>query len=405
VGNLVYPVLPGLVFGNTRSPAYNTGIQAALSGKESRIAYQMYPLLTFTLQYELLRDYITVSDLKALTGLFMACQGKWDTFLFTDPAFNTVVSMPFASPDGVSTSFQTTATYQDAGPGGPELIQNFNGVPKYFINRYGLLDELLSATARTQLLLQSQTLSNAAWAKSNQTVATSATAAPDGTLTATDLIDSVNTLVFHNIGQTATIGAGVATYTASMFIYTVGVLEGSFVWLSLVENIGSTQVSASVNLASGVISNLVTGANFSGLSATMVSLGNGWLRLTITATKTNAATGLAFQIFPAQSAFAANYAGVVSAKMATVWGFQLEQGTQATMYLPSTTAQITQDDYTIGPTGIFNTSPVVFPAVGVFQWSGSFFYRCRFDDDSLDVSQFLNKFWEAKKVTLRQVKL
>jgi uncharacterized protein (TIGR02217 family) len=135
VSNLVYPSsLPGLTFGNTRSPAYNTGIQAALSGKESRIAYQQYPLMTFELQYELLRDYSTPSDLKALTGLFMACNGKWDTFLFTDPAFNTVAAMPFATADGVTAAYQITATYQNtAGPGGAELIQNFNGVPAIFV--------------------------------------------------------------------------------------------------------------------------------------------------------------------------------------------------------------------------------------------------------------------------------
>src|SRR5256885_972617 len=123
MSSLVYPAnLPGLTFGNTRSPVFNTGIQRALTGKESRIAYQLYPLFTFELQYELLRDYTTPSDLKALVGLFMACYGKFDTFLFSDPAFNTVAAMQFAVADGTTTTYQITATYKNSGgPGNTEI--------------------------------------------------------------------------------------------------------------------------------------------------------------------------------------------------------------------------------------------------------------------------------------------
>lgn len=135
MSGLVYPVLPGLTFGNTRIPNFNTGVQAALSGKESRIAYQIYPLMTFELQYELLRDDITVSELKALTGLFLQMQGQYDTFLFSDPAFNTVAAMQFGTGDGATTAFQITATYQNSGgPGIAELIQNFNGTPAISVN-------------------------------------------------------------------------------------------------------------------------------------------------------------------------------------------------------------------------------------------------------------------------------
>lgn len=139
MSNLIYPAnLPGLKFDNTRSPVFNTGVQAALSGKESRIAYQQYPLMEFEMQYELLRDYTVPSDLKALTGLFIACQGKYDTFLFSDPAFNTVSAFQFGTGDGVTTAFQITAAYQNTGgPGGVELIQNFNGTP--FIFKSGTL--------------------------------------------------------------------------------------------------------------------------------------------------------------------------------------------------------------------------------------------------------------------------
>jgi len=60
-------------------------------------------LTEFELQYEFLTGASqTSSDIRALLGLFMAMKGQADTFLFNDPEFNTVSSMPFASPDGVT---------------------------------------------------------------------------------------------------------------------------------------------------------------------------------------------------------------------------------------------------------------------------------------------------------------
>lgn len=139
--NFVYPVLPGLTYNSVRSVKFNTGKQAALSGKESRIAYQLYPLMRFDLTYELLRDYVAPSDLKALVGLFMACQGQYGTFLYSDPVFNSVTLAQFGVADGVTTAYQITATYQNTGgPGGAEIIQNFNGSPLIYVN--GVLQTL-----------------------------------------------------------------------------------------------------------------------------------------------------------------------------------------------------------------------------------------------------------------------
>ena len=56
MSNAIYPSLPGLTFGMTRTPIFKTGIQESVSGKESRLAYQFYPRVKFNLQYELLRD-------------------------------------------------------------------------------------------------------------------------------------------------------------------------------------------------------------------------------------------------------------------------------------------------------------------------------------------------------------
>lgn len=136
--SLVYPSLPGLMFDSARVPIFRNARQQALSGKESRLAYMQYPLWRFELTYEFLRDTVAPSELKALAGLYRACQGDFDTFLYTDPVFNTVTAENFGTGDGVTTAFQIVANWQNAGgPGWPDIIQNFNGVPA--ISKAGVL--------------------------------------------------------------------------------------------------------------------------------------------------------------------------------------------------------------------------------------------------------------------------
>ena len=63
---------------------------------------------------------------------------------------------------------------------------------------------------QTNLLLRSEQFDGGAWTKSNSSVTPNTTIAPNGTLTADELFDSVaNTN--HFIGQTSTLSAGVHT--------------------------------------------------------------------------------------------------------------------------------------------------------------------------------------------------
>lgn len=87
-----------------------------------------------------------------------------------------------------------------------------------------------------------------------------------------------------------------------------------------------------------------------------------------------------------------------------LWGAQFEQTNLPTLYLPTTTVSVFRNEYTLGATGIITTA-IAYAAAAILSWTGSFFYRCRFTDDKMTVSQFVNKFWENKSVTLRQKKL
>lgn len=157
--------LPGIKFGYIRKYLWNTGIQKALSGKQSSIVYQQYPLVNFEYNFQFLRDsaaasvftadsYITAdsdvtadggaatsSDLSALVGFINALRGRADTFLHTDPDFNTINAAQasqlgaFGTGDGETLVFQLTALYQNpGGPGVAEIIQNLNGTPVLYSN-------------------------------------------------------------------------------------------------------------------------------------------------------------------------------------------------------------------------------------------------------------------------------
>jgi hypothetical protein len=61
--------------------------------------------------------------------------------------------------------------------------------------------------------------------------------------------------------------------------------------------------------------------------------------------------------------------------------------------------------YTLGPTGQFTpTTPLV--SGHTLTWTGSFYYRCAFDDDTIkDLAKFFNYWWTLKKIAFSQVLL
>jgi hypothetical protein len=144
VSSLVYPTLPGLTYEVVRTPILETGVQTALSRKRSTIQYMLYPVISFELTYSVLRDVgapaytSTTSEIKQLVGLFLQLYARWDTFLFTDPDFNTILSsapQTFAIANGGAGPYQIVASYENpGGPGASELIQNLSGTPVLYDN-------------------------------------------------------------------------------------------------------------------------------------------------------------------------------------------------------------------------------------------------------------------------------
>jgi hypothetical protein len=135
MSSLVLPAYKGLVFPIKRTTSYKTLSDTSVANQNANVILQQYPVHSYDLQYELLRDDVTPSEYRAIQGLFNACGGRFDSFLYLDPVFNSVTNEPFGVGDGSNRAFQVTATFQNVGgPGAPDIIQNFNGAPLFFDN-------------------------------------------------------------------------------------------------------------------------------------------------------------------------------------------------------------------------------------------------------------------------------
>jgi uncharacterized protein (TIGR02217 family) len=88
-------------------------------------------------------------------------------------------------------------------------------------------------------------------------------------------------------------------------------------------------------------------------------------------------------------------------------GYQeLIQNLNGSPTLYSNGTAIAPGSFVVGPTGLITFNAGQQPANGaLLSWSGSFFYRCAFDEDQLDLSKFMNQWWAAKKVSFTSIKL
>lgn len=111
MSSTVFPTLAGLKWDVKRIPMHKTVTKATVSGREFRALQMLYPRYTYKLAYEVLRDDTVNNELKTLMGLFNSMHGSYDSFLYSDPDDNAVVTQTFGTGDGVTTQYQLVRTY------------------------------------------------------------------------------------------------------------------------------------------------------------------------------------------------------------------------------------------------------------------------------------------------------
>jgi hypothetical protein len=379
MSNSVFPSLPGLTWGTTKTPEWKTIVQESVSGKELAASLMTYPRWTYTLSYEFLRSGAQ-TELQTLVGFFNARRGKFDDFLYTDPDDNAVTSQQFGTGDGTSTVFALVRTYG----GFTEPVQNINGTPSVYKTDWQGT-QLQYTTPRTNLLLQSSTFDNSAWTKSGAIAVTAnASTAPDGTITA----DSVNDTDTANPAliseQTSASYPAGTQFACSIYIKQGTSTKSTFNCYAT----GDTETNAFVTWSGGVPSVTL---------GTLTSMGSGWYRWTIVVTSGVTGT-FNYRFWPTDRASSSLTGSIY------LWGAQCEISATSTSYIATTIATVTVTDYSLSSLGVATFSPA--PASGaVLTWTGSYYWRVRFLQDSSEFTNFMQQLYSAKKISFKTVKL
>jgi hypothetical protein len=187
---------------------------------------------------------------------------------------------------------------------------------------------LLIEEQRTNLIVYSQQFDDANWGKSEVTVTANVTASPDGTTNADKLVEStansLHTLI-RNVTTTA------VPYTWSCYIKAA---ERTFALLFHLES----NSAVSINLLTGETG--TPSGTVAPTATTVTNAGNGWYRLTMTATATAASNS--FRIYTSTSLTgSAVYTGNGTSGI-FLYGAQLEAGAFATSYIPTVASQVTR---------------------------------------------------------------
>lgn len=130
MSNAIFPALPGLAWDVVKTPRWNTKVQSSVGGKEVRARFFAAPIWRWQLSYEVLRQASAFQELQTLVGFFNQRQGRFDSFLYSDPTDNSVTAEQFGTGNGSQVTFQLVRNYG----GFVESVVNVNVFATLYVN-------------------------------------------------------------------------------------------------------------------------------------------------------------------------------------------------------------------------------------------------------------------------------
>ena len=198
-------------------------------------------------------------------------------------------------------------------------------------------DHRITSTT-TNLAIRSEEFDNATWVQTGLNAfgsgsVANAIAAPDGTVTG-DLIEEDTSTGFHRVSQTLISGTiSTGTYTASVYVRAA---QRSRAYISLDDN-ATGEVTAGFALLTQAFT-ITTAGSWSGSTASIEDVGNGWFRISLTSTKGDGSSALTLRVGIAQvSTTTISYTGNGTSGL-YVWGAQLVASDSNGQYVRTTAA-------------------------------------------------------------------
>ena len=203
---------------------------------------------------------------------------------------------------------------------------------------------------RKNLTSYSERFGNSNWAKLYVSVVENCIIAPDGTLSGTKLTESIASNV-HTTYLSLTKAASALMYSVSIYAKAG---ERNIIILGMTDG-GANYAQVMVDLTPGVLPGGVGWAGFYAGSATASDVGNGWRKITLTATST-AGTTLHPFVGVALAGNVNNYTGDGKSGI-YIWGCQIEQGPPTSYMAPveTFTSRSTLATY-LGPDGLLKVA-------------------------------------------------
>ena len=194
-----------------------------------------------------------------------------------------------------------------------------------------------SYDARENLLIFSEQADNANWGKAEMTVSANMALSPIGTATADKLVESATSSAYHYRNQGITKAAAATTYTYSLYVKEAG---RNAIGLRLDSGGNGAVVTYNISTGATILSPGIYGT-FTNASSTITNVGNGWWRISLTATSDTATTMYVQEYLYSTTAGSSVYTGDGTSGV-YVWGAQLEQGSVVTPYAVTTATNITR---------------------------------------------------------------